>query len=265
MLSRTSPSWNPPSFTVELTLSSPCSCADLSLSRHGAALAGLYSVRSDALVIWSDSYVSFGKGDSGVLANCSLCALRPLFPFRQAQLVQVFPLKPAPLCKLSAGLSNTDKYATSLLFSSSQTLTQSSSPSFLLPPSLYYIWQELSSLSSYAITLQWVPGHSFLPGIDAVNELARRGALLLPSAVACSVSPFISHIHSCLFSDWRHSVSSKFFDTQIPSVSTEEFVLPRCTRCSLSSSLQRTQPSAKLFISLELAKARILYAAPAVI
>ena len=34
-------------------------------------------------------------------------ALRPLFPFRQAQFVPVFPLKPAPFCTLFAGLGNT--------------------------------------------------------------------------------------------------------------------------------------------------------------
>ena len=47
----------------------------------------------------------------------ALCvALRPLFPFRQAQCAQVFPLKPAPFCTLFAGLSNTNKSAISLLF-----------------------------------------------------------------------------------------------------------------------------------------------------
>ena len=48
------------------------------------------------------------------------------------------------------------------------------------------------------------------------------------------VSPHISHIHSCLISDWRHTVSSKFFDTQVPSISTEELVLPRHACCVLS-------------------------------
>ena len=50
----------------------------------------------------------------------------------------------------------------------------------------------------------------------------------------CSLSPPISRIHSCLFSDWRHTVSSKFFDTQAPSISIEELVLPRYARCVLS-------------------------------
>ena len=55
-------------------------------------------------------------------------ALRPLFPFQQAQYAQVFPLKPAPLCLLFAGLGSTTKSASSLLFSSYLTLVLSSPP-----------------------------------------------------------------------------------------------------------------------------------------
>ena len=42
-------------------------------------------------------------------------ALRPLFPFRQAQYAQVFLLKPAQFCTLFAGLGSTYKSAISLL------------------------------------------------------------------------------------------------------------------------------------------------------
>ena len=164
-------------------------------------------------------------------------ALRPLFPFRQAQFVPVFPLKPAPFCTLFAGLGSTIKSAISLLLlsdSRSVFATLSSPPSFLLSQTLWQIWQELSSLFSCSIRLQWVPGHSFLPGNDTADELARRGALLTPSAVPCSLSPLISRINSRLFSDWRRTVSSKYFDTQAPSISTEEPVLPRHARCVLS-------------------------------
>ena len=77
------------------------------------------------------------------------------------------------------------------------------------------------------------PGHSFLPGNEADDELARQGALLVPSAMPCSLS-LISRIQSCRFSDWRHTVSSKFFDTQVPPISSEELVLPRHARCVLS-------------------------------
>ena len=85
--------------------------------------------------------------------------------------------------------------------------------------------------------------HSFLPRNNAADELARRGALLGPSAIPSSLSPLISRIHSRLISDWRHTVSLKFFDTQVSSISTEELVVSRL-RCNgqsqmLSSYLSR--------------------------
>ena len=48
------------------------------------------------------------------------------------------------------------------------------------------------------------------------------------------VSLLLSRIHSSLFLGRRHTVSSKFFDTLVPSISTEELVLPRHARCVLS-------------------------------
>ena len=57
-------------------------------------------------------------------------ALRPLFPFPQAQYTPVFPLKPAPFCTLFAGLGNTIKSAIFLLFFSCLTLVL---PSLLCP------------------------------------------------------------------------------------------------------------------------------------
>ena len=180
-------------------------------------------------------------------------ALRPLFPFQQAQYAQVFSLKPAPFCMLIAGLGSTNKSATSLLLlsdSHSVLATLSSPPSFLLTRTLRQIWQELSSLSC-SIRLQWVPGHSFLLGNDTADELARQGALLAPSAIPCSLSPLIYQIHSSLLSDWRCTVSSKFFNIQVPSISIKETCAPSsCWLCSLSlSMLQRIQPSVK-FLSL---------------
>ena len=66
-------------------------------------------------------------------------ALRSLFSFQQVQYAQVFPLKPAPFCKLFAGIGNTKKSLTFLLLlsdSRSVLATLSSPPSFLLLQSL---------------------------------------------------------------------------------------------------------------------------------
>ena len=96
------------------------------------------------------------------------------------------------------------------------------------------------------------------------DELARRGALLGHSAIPCSLSSLISRIHSCLFSDWRRTVSSKFFNIQqVLSISTEELVLPRHARCVLSSLRCNGHSLVLAIISLKLAESRILPAAPA--
>ena len=146
---------------------------------------------------------------------------RPPFSFQQAQYAQVFPLKLASSCTLFAGLGSTNKSAISLLFSSYLTLALSLLLCTLLHLSFYLnLCQKLFSLFSSSIRLQWVPGRSFLTDDDAADELARRGALLVSSAIPCSHFPLISGIHSSLFSDWRYTVSSKFFDSQVPSIST---------------------------------------------
>ena len=77
------PPWNLPSFTVESTLSTPCSRSDPPHSRQGAALAHLDSLPPHDLVLWTDGSVPFpfGKGGSGVLANCSLCGTEATLSF----------------------------------------------------------------------------------------------------------------------------------------------------------------------------------------
>ena len=126
-------------------------------------------------------------------------ALRLLFLFRQAQYVQVFPLKPAPFCTLFAGLGTTNKSPISLFFSYYLTLVLSSPPSFLSSQTLWHIWRELSFFSSCSIRLQWVPGHSLLPGNDTADELAKRGALLAPPQ-SLVVSLLLSLVSTLAFS-----------------------------------------------------------------
>ena len=201
------------------------------------------------LMIWYS-----GQTAPAFLPTALSVTLRPLFFFRQAQYVQVFPLKPVPFYTLFAGLGSTNKSAISPLFSSGLTLVLSSPFCPLLHLSsylsLWQIWQELSSFSSCSIRLQWVPRHSFLPGNDVADELARQEALLAPSAILCGLTPLIYRIHSCLFLDWRHAVLSKFFDTQDSLDFHRGTCAPSsCLLCPLSSTLRRTRPLDK-FLSL---------------
>ena len=234
------PPWNLPSVTVESPFPPHALALIPSLWPRCGSRPPWLSPPHD-LVLWTDGSVPFpfGKDSSGVLANCSLCGTEATLSFSAGPVCSSFS---AEACAILHALcwsrqhQQVCHFSSLLLLSDSRSVlaTLSSPPFFLLSQTLWQIWQELSSLSSCSIKLQWVPRHSFLPGKDTADELARREALLAPSAIPCSLSPLRSRIYSRLFSDWRRTVSSKIFDTQVPSIFTQELVLPRHARCVLS-------------------------------
>ena len=201
------PPWNLPSFTVESTLSSPCSRSDPPHSRQGAALAHLDSLPPHDLVLWTDGSVPFpfGKGGFGVRKTRKEARAAP---FSAGPVCSSFSAEACAILHALCWSRQHHKvchFSSLFLLSDSRSVlaTLSSPPPFLLSQTLCQIWQELSTLSSCSIRLQWVPEHSFLLGNDTADELTRQGALLVPSAIPCSLSPLTSRIHSCLFSDWR--------------------------------------------------------------
>ena len=133
------PPWNLLFFTVESTLSFPCSRSDplflakvrLSLILTLFHLTTWYSGKT-ALFLFL-----LAKAALAYLPTALSAALRPLFPFQQAQYAKFFPLKPAPLSKLFAGLGSNNKSATFFLFSSYTTLVLSLPPCPLLHLSCY--------------------------------------------------------------------------------------------------------------------------------
>ena len=189
------------------------------------------------MVIWTVGSVPFfGKGGSSVLAKCSLYGIETSFCFRQAQYVQVFPLKSVAFCNLSADPASTNKSAISLFFSASQTFALFTTSWFLLiysllsllPQTLWQIWQEFSSLSSCTIRLQWIPGPHFSRGTTQMMSWLNGESYLCPlqplvvSHLSYPLLPFLGLEAYCLI---------YFFDKQ---VSSEELVLPRHACCVLS-------------------------------
>ena len=109
------------------------------------------------MVLWTDGSVPFlfGKGGSGVLANCSPCGTEATLSFSAGPACLSFS---AEACAILQALCWSRQHqqvchsSSPLLSDSSSVLAfLSSSPSFLLPHTLWLIWQELSSpaLSGY--------------------------------------------------------------------------------------------------------------------
>ena len=124
---------------MESTLPTPCSRSDPLLSRQGAALAHLDFLPPHDLVLWTDASVPFlfGKGGSGVLANCSLCGTEATLTVSAGPACSSFSAEACPFCTLFAGRGSTNKSAISLLFFSCLTLVLSSPPCPLLHLSSY--------------------------------------------------------------------------------------------------------------------------------
>ena len=181
------PPWNLPSFTVESTLSSPYSRSDPPHSRQGAALAHLDSLPPHDLVLWTDGSVPFpfGKGGSGVLANCSLCGTEATLSFSAGPVCSSFSAEACAILHALCWSQQHHKvchFSSLLLLSDSRSVlaTLSFPPSFLLSQTLWQIWQELSFFSSCSIRLQWVPGHSFLRGTTQLMSLPDGERCLRP-------------------------------------------------------------------------------------
>ena len=191
------------------------------------------------LVLWTNGFVAFlyAKAAPAYLPTALTVALRPLFPFWQAQYVQVFPLKPAPFWVLFAGVGSTSKSVISLLpFDSRPVLS-----------SIFPFISKLCGRSGRNCLLSRAlsdytgsPNTRFSQGNDAAGKLARRGALLAPSAISQSLVStivFLGLEAYCLIEILRHSGFLNFNrGTCAPS---------SCSLCPLSSSLQQKQPSVR--------------------
>ena len=124
------------------------------LSRQGAALAHLDSLPTHDLMLWTDRSVpfSFGKGGSGVLANCSLCGTEVTLSFSAGPVCSSFSAEACAILHALCCLGSTNKLATSLfLLSDSRSVLSSIFP--LVPNSVADLAGTVFSLLFYQTTM----------------------------------------------------------------------------------------------------------------
>ena len=124
-----SPPRNPPSFIVDLTLSTPCSRSYPPLSGHG-----WLSLPPHDLVICTDGFFPFAKDGSNILPNCSLCGTEATLSYSAGPVCLSFS---AETCAILQALRWSRQHQQVCHFSPTPTL--SSLPSFLLPQTLWDI------------------------------------------------------------------------------------------------------------------------------
>ena len=182
--------WTPPSFSVELALSAQCSRFDPSLFRHDTGIAHLDSLPNHDIVIWTDGYVphSFGKRCLGVLANYSICGAKTTISCLAGPVCSIFF---SEICIIMHALIWCWQDKQFCHFFSFIFLLDFHYPCYIfsLRFSFFLLLPKTSgrnysfSASLFSKKLRGVFGHSFFVGNDTPDELAKRGALLQPSAV----------------------------------------------------------------------------------
>ena len=200
------PPWNLPSFTVESTLSSPCSRSDPAHCRQGAALAHLDSLPPHDLVLWTDGSVPFpfGKGGSGVLAICSVCGTEVTLSFSAGPVCSSFSAEACAILHALCWSRQHHKvchFSSLLLLSDSRSVlaTLSSPPPFLLSQTLWQIWQELSFSPPVLSGYNGSPDTRFFRGTTQLMSLPDGERCLHPPQ-SLVVSLLLSLVSTHVFS-----------------------------------------------------------------
>ena len=197
-----------PCFTVESTLFFPCSRSDLPIYRQDAALAHLDSLPPYSLVLWTDGSVPFcfGKGDSGVFANCSLRGTEATFSFSAGLLCSSFSAEAYTILQVLCWSRQHQKvchFSSILLLSDSRSL--SSLPFPLLHP-FFYLNLSGKSGRNHLLSPPVPSGYNgspdtrFLRGNDARLMSWPGGKRCLRPLQSLVVSLFLSLVSTVVFS-----------------------------------------------------------------
>ena len=239
------PPWSAPSsYTISLHLSSPCSRKDpppfATLQLPPTFPLYITAISLPGLTVW---YLGgLGQGGAGIHTKCTKCVTATSLSFSTGLWATSYSAETFAILhalEWCISHSKTCNFESITFFSDSLSVlsTLSTPLPYLTPKFLSNTQSLLNSLSqSKVVHLQWIPGHSSLPGNDLADSLAKAGASLDPSSISVSLAPLISSQRLSLYTSWRRSVQSGFFQHQILSVSPEKLTLPRSARCALSRS-----------------------------
>ena len=206
---------NPHSVTIELTLFFSCFRSEPSIFPQVKVLAHLDSFLPHDLAICIEGSLSlsFGKDDSGLLANFSLSGTETTIYFSEDLVSSSFSAEACAIIYAlpAAPASFPFLFAFSLFrFSLSNRHYVISSVFLFTSNPLAYLAE---TVFSFLLYYQTTMGNRVLlfPGNDAADGLAWLEAILLPFEISRSISPLTFRIHFSFFLNWRPNVSSKFF------------------------------------------------------
>ena len=158
----------------------------------------------------------WGRVLQGYTSSVQSVSLLPRSPSRLVSGLPVIVPKPSLSYMLLSGVSLTPRHVILNLSPFFPTLYLSYQlslpPTIFNPKSLSNAQSLLNSLSqSKVVHLQWIPGHSSLPGNVSADSLAKAGASLDPSSIPVSLAPLISFQRLSLYTSWRRSIQSGLF------------------------------------------------------
>ena len=206
------------------------------------ATSHLSSLSHSDISAWTDGSVhdGLGQGGAGIHIKCSKCVTATSLSSSTGLWSTSYSAETIAILhalEWCISHSKTCNLESITLFSDSlSVLSTCSAPLLYLSPKFLSDTQSLLNFlsKSKVVHLQWIPGHSSLPGNDLADSLAKTGVSLDPSNISVSLAPLISSQRQSLYTSWRRSVQSGLFLHQIPPVSPEELTLPRSARCALS-------------------------------
>ena len=156
--------------------------------RNTAATSHLSTLSHSDISAWTDGSVpgGLGQGGAGIYIKCTKCVTATSLSFSTGLWATSYSAETFALLhalEWCISHSKTCNFDSITFFSDSLSVlsTLSTPLPYLTPKSLSNTQSLLNSLSqSKVVHLQWIPGHSSLPGNNLADSLAKAGASLDP-------------------------------------------------------------------------------------